>query len=272
MCGGTNRNWPRHYSPWGLSPRVRGNLVVIVLPFAGVGSIPACAGEPFESTGARQWVKVYPRVCGGTVDAGLSDSSEWGLSPRVRGNHRYGISPPRPPRSIPACAGEPATQAALAELSTVYPRVCGGTAKPVRCIPVPEGLSPRVRGNLHTGHPAGKGLGSIPACAGEPTQPAAGPKSRKVYPRVCGGTRHHDPPARSGGGLSRRVRGNLPSAFDDLGRVGSIPACAGEPTRRPGRTASPRVYPRVCGGTDAKANFILPATGLSPRVRGNRAR
>ena len=51
---------------------------------------------------------------------------------------------------------------------------------------------------------------------------------------------------------------------------GSIPACAGEPSLAPRRSRLPRVYPRVCGGTTGAwpRNFL--ASGLSPRVRGNR--
>ena len=32
------------------------------------------------------------------------------------------------------------------------------------------------------------------------------------------------------------------------------------------------VYPRVCGGTIAAGADAIPGAGLSPRVRGNRAR
>ena len=49
------------------------------------GSIPACAGEtrPFR-LGAKQG-RVYPRVCGGNMDA-VAWYADWpGLSPRVRG-------------------------------------------------------------------------------------------------------------------------------------------------------------------------------------------
>ena len=52
---------------------------------------------------------------------------------------------------------------------------------------------------------------------------------------------------------------------------GSIPACAGEPLALNLAMVRTGVYPRVCGGTDVtleRDNFV---TGLSPRVRGNRA-
>ena len=91
-------------------------------------------------------------------------------------------------------------------------------------------------------------------------------------------------------GLSPRVRGNPGGIVRHAVGHGSIPACAGEPAARPrrprrtkvyprvcggtcGRPRRPRrtkVYPRVCGGTQALLIFVVPATGLSPRVRGNR--
>ena len=139
----------------GLSPRVRGNLkdtqvgVTIrqtVYPRvcggtigrsgrateSSRGSIPACAGEPYEVLFSyHHW-------------------SDDGLSPRVRGNplgikhsvgsHRsipacagepytsalHGSKPPDQ-GSIPACAGEPLRYLCLPGRSKVYPRVCGGT-------------------------------------------------------------------------------------------------------------------------------------------------
>ena len=53
------------------------------------------------------------------------------------------------PRSIPACAGEPALAVSIVLRAMVYPRVCGGTLigflNPVEG----NGLSPRVRGNRY---------------------------------------------------------------------------------------------------------------------------
>ena len=52
-------------------------------------------------------------------------------------------------------------------------------------------------------------------------------------------------------------------------KIGSIPACAGEPPDRECWRKSARVYPRVCGGTFAGFRRRRPGRGLSPRVRGN---
>ena len=110
---------------------------------------------------------------------------------------------------------------------------------------------------------------SIPACAGEPTARKSATWSRRVYPRVCGGT---EIPRRAGSGsagLSPRVRGNLGRHSQSPPSARSIPACAGEPCRPGGSAGHTRVYPRVCGGTAARCRARSNWYGLSPRVRGN---
>ena len=70
-------------------------------------------------------------------------------------------------------------------------------------------------------------------------------------------------------GLSPRVRGNPPLYCAALERKRSIPACTGEPSAFLERQWSPRVYPRVYGGTSIKDMVYTSCRGLSPRVRGN---
>ena len=135
-----------------------------------------------------------------------------------------------------------------------------------------RGLSPRVRGNPRQARRNRHRPGSIPACAGEPKSRYIIAWIDKVYPRVCGGTIRGRPRAPQCAGLSPRVRGNRGCPIAASATVGSIPACAGEPRRRvrAGRVAG--VYPRVCGGTGQTELRREYLWGLSPRVRGNRAR
>ena len=158
----------------------------------------------------------------------------------------------------------------LAAMTTVYPRVCGGTQCGDSDINGAGGLSPRVRGNRVGEQPVQVGQGSIPACAGEPCLRPSGLMTSWVYPRVCGGTPHRGDAQPRGAGLSPRVRGNLHAFFAEFLAGRSIPACAGEPP--PGRICASRqrVYPRVCGGTRRRCGRCGCMTGLSPRVRGNR--
>ena len=237
---------------------------------ASRGSIPACAGEPCSCRPRYRGQEVYPRVCGGTLALLAHQHGLKGLSPRVRGNPPTSGALPSNRRSIPACAGEPQSPCAALLYPTVYPRVCGGTAfTPNGAVPN-IGLSPRVRGNQPLALPRHSALRSIPACAGEPY---AGPPTGTgppVYPRVCGGTAGTLATFRTCHGLSPRVRGNRGLGGGEPFRVGSIPACAGEPAAAGTPIFRPEVYPRVCGGTTTICAMGTYWSGLSPRVRGNR--
>ncbi len=72
-------------------------------------------------------------------------------------------------------------------------------------------------------------------------------------------------------GLSPRVRGNPRPVRTRARPSRSIPACTGEPPKRPARHPGTPVYPRVYGGTTRKDRVSAPSGGLSPRVRGNRS-
>ena len=134
-----------------------------------------------------------------------------------------------------------------------------------------SGLSPRVRGNPMRGMVATYCSGSIPACAGEPNEGHGGNILLRVYPRVCGGTTAAESQEQATTGLSPRVRGNRLAWDGEQLVIRSIPACAGEPSRRYRSPASASVYPRVCGGTAFAAYWEAHCEGLSPRVRGNPA-
>ena len=151
----------------------------------------------------------------------------------------------------------------------VYPRVCGGTRRAMTAVVRSPGLSPRVRGNLVCYCFIGCCYWSIPACAGEPRRPRRLCRAIQVYPRVCGGTACHDPQRGCCPGLSPRVRGNPAPSLTSVARLGSIPACAGEPRMDILNRLVFRVYPRVCGGTPTACAPPRSAKGLSPRVRGN---
>ncbi len=289
VCGGTVVAVDPDGRTEGLSPRVRGNRYRVHVLAVAMGSIPACAGEPLTRSPPDSCARVYPRVCGGTVDSEAGTATEQGLSPRVRGNLLSLEFHPDAGGSIPACAGEPPPVFRAPLVTGVYPRVCGGTASSARPRAAFRGLSPRVRGNLGNRIPRLQRGGSIPACAGEPNNaeetpnpfgsiPACagepGPvdvlrRTLRVYPRVCGGTTSGAASATRRRGLSLRVRGNPEGRRQVFVLHGSIPACAGEPDRPRRRPPGPRVYPRVCGGTAAMRMRLSMWAGLSPRVRGN---
>ena len=187
-------------------------------------------------------------MCGGTDKKSARKALRTGLSPRVRGNLAL---------------------SARISASTVYPRVCGGTIIDKFVVNGETGLSPRVRGNLPADARRRTAVGSIPACAGEPSMMASYITFRWVYPRVCGGTVLGGLGAGQNRGLSPRVRGNRGNSGCSNTAPRSIPACAGEPDCSCGFVCYSAVYPRVCGGTFLSDPLTRSLIGLSPRVRGN---
>ena len=188
VYGGT-RAWAISWSKVsGLSPRVRGNLIAVWASSACGGSIPACTGEPRRFWSRPLVMGVYPRVYGGTRPRVGPEPPAMGLSPRVRGNHSSFESVRIVMGSIPACTGEPKYASYITSLSGVYPRVYGGTYGDLLGQDSPEGLSPRVRGNLLLILFFHLLLRSIPACTGEPTSDYWPIFTSEVYPRVYGGT------------------------------------------------------------------------------------
>ena len=131
----------------GLSPRVRGNQVDVLLPLFLLGSIPACTGKPLRRSVVSKRNQVYPRVYGETQPSEVFYELSPGLSPRVRGNPRTFYHVPLQDGSIPACTGKPLGDAPDDVADRVYPRVYGETR--VATVPWEShiGLSPRVRGN-----------------------------------------------------------------------------------------------------------------------------
>ena len=69
-------------------------------------------------------------------------------------------------------------------------------------------------------------------------------------------------------GLSPRGRGKHALVAVDRHRIGSIPAWAGETTKRRCRSSALRVYPRVGGGNSKDSAISNSFVGLSPRGRG----
>ena len=131
------------------------------------------------------------------------------------------------------------------------------------------GPSPRVRGSLarRVGHPLS--VGSIPACAGKPASRCRGARLPGVHPRVCGEAVALDVLPPLGQGPSPRVRGSRRHPVQFVRGIGSIPACAGKPTRGEPERYVNRVHPRVCGEANTSRWRSSSMRGPSPRVRGS---
>ena len=231
----------------GPSPRVRGSPVRPRPAAPTAGSIPACAGKPATRSISIVRSRVHPRVCGEADVQTRGGKTVEGPSPRVRGSPRS-----RPRRrgnlgSIPACAGKPGRRGHRARHPPVHPRVCGEAARCRRRRLAGWGPSPRVRGSPLGGAVKGRGVGSIPACAGKPAvrQPAG--RGDTVHPRVCGEAHRSTADLRHSAGPSPRVRGSLLCHRSPTQCRGSIPACAGKPHGPAAPARTPAVHPRVCG-------------------------
>ena len=136
----------------GLSPRVRGSRYPEVIMGHRLGSIPTCAGQPSPVPCRRSFIRVYPHVCGAAPVCRREHNVNEGLSPRVRGSLFHNLGIRRIIRSIPTCAGQPCTGTGRSSPARVYPHVCGAAGIPARTNHRNEGLSPRVRGSLFSGH------------------------------------------------------------------------------------------------------------------------
>ena len=272
----------------GLSPRRRGNPIVVSDVLRYFGSIPAQAGNPVQWRPGPIALGSIPAQAGEPATSGYPLIRPWGLSPRRRGTRPrvrhwrigLGLSPRRrgnleytPLRkenhgSIPAQAGEPSESPLSSVVGRVYPRAGGGTHASCSFTHAYQGLSPRRRGNRCIGIPMDSRWGSIPAQAGEPVASIKIGPLRKVYPRAGGGTLANEKGEEKEGGLSPRRRGNPRNGFHRKSTFGSIPAQAGEPPTEV-CDGGGGVYPRAGGGTHGFSTQRNHVRGLSPRRRGN---
>ena len=134
----------------GSSPRVRGTP-----PQAGDVAghrrfIPACAGNSSTTSAWTLAAPVHPRVCGELHGVEQIRPLVRGSSPRVRGTLVQDEDIPRPPRFIPACAGNSDHTPRSDSVGPVHPRVCGELGVRPAQAPRHNGSSPRVRGTRAT--------------------------------------------------------------------------------------------------------------------------
>ena len=272
VCGEAGLRHPADQRPRGPSPRVRGSHRGAAAVGPGTGSIPACAGKPSRFRRRTRERRVHPRVCGEAVTSDMPGHAGPGPSPRVRGSPAHRGPGAARGGSIPACAGKPASPTPYPCPGRVHPRVCGEAVRRRRALRPRAGPSPRVRGSRGYVRLASDPDGSIPACAGKPSPPAATGPPPRVHPRVCGEASSEIIDATRRSGPSPRVRGSPPCAGGPRVGGGSIPACAGKPRPDAAYRNPVRVHPRVCGEAVGRMWDGMRTGGPSPRVRGSRDR
>ena len=161
--------------------------------------------------------RVYPHVCGATLDLKGLLRVFRGLSPRVWGNPMGLGSVMVWLGSIPTCVGQPTDGDDGLLVHWVYPHVCGATAGRESTVSADWGLSPRVWGNRKNACQYAVYRGSIPTCVGQPLTVLSGPHRHRVYPHVCGATLKPSTGRQQALGLSPRVWGNLEESMDGEG-------------------------------------------------------
>ncbi len=255
----------------GPSPPARGSPVPVRRLLARRGSIPACAGEPRTDGQRRKGARVHPRLRGGAERRAQDGDLGEGPSPPARGSPLALPAHEAAEGSIPACAGEPRGESLARVRSGVHPRLRGGAVATEPAPIVTLGPSPPARGSRCRAPRPCTDAGSIPACAGEPGSRTFTTRATWVHPRLRGGAPPLLPLARRSGGPSPPARGSLDRLAGDSSTRGSIPACAGEPTRRPWRSFTAGVHPRLRGGAPRAEAVRVMCRGPSPPARGSPA-
>ena len=176
------------WNEWGLSPRMRGNLPLVVVQPTLLGSIPTHAGKPKNEVRLGRHSEVYPHACGETPRSDRGWVNRQGLSPRMRGNLEELIRQAMHHGSIPTHAGKPRVATETNYSNWVYPHACGETVGKGKVKGGQQGLSPRMRGNHSTRAVVQVRLGSIPTHAGKPRGWCSRCCHRGVYPHACGET------------------------------------------------------------------------------------
>ena len=195
-----------------------------------------------------------------------------GSSLRMRGTHSAPTLMPPTHGIIPAYAGNTSTAMWASACSRDHPRVCGEHEMRLMVCFIPRGSSPRMRGTrpvflldrLHDG--------IIPAYAGNTEASVSWVCGDGDHPRVCG---EHIPAIISSirnAGSSPRMRGTPLSGEDAFGRVGIIPAYAGNTRSMKSGIGLCGDHPRVCGEHRFIGSNKYRAVGSSPRMRGTQVR
>ncbi len=256
----------------GPSPRGRGKRARTASSSATSGSIPAWAGETKPNGQSGAIGTVHPRVGGGNSLRTEAVKLATGPSPRGRGKLSPYRCRPSTGGSIPAWAGETASDQCRHRGRQVHPRVGGGNFAKIAKATDLSGPSPRGRGKPSRRRGLARRGGSIPAWAGETLRWRPRRARQRVHPRVGGGNITNDGNGDPYGGPSPRGRGKHGEARRSAARRGSIPAWAGETDDGQRGAGAYRVHPRVGGGNRVTCWRVSPMAGPSPRGRGKRQR
>ena len=170
----------------GSSPRVRGRPEVRSRHAAGMGLIPAGAGQTSGCGTRCSCRRAHPRGCGADNADELEHRSIAGSSPRVRGRRAISILKGGEGGLIPAGAGQTSSKTPARSTAPAHPRGCGADLPAGHGAGGRRGSSPRVRGRLNYLVVTCVGDGLIPAGAGQTRSLRSRFWRSGAHPRGCG--------------------------------------------------------------------------------------
>ena len=170
----------------GSSPQVRGTRPGGKWQPAGVGFIPAGAGNTACISDLGRQKTVHPRRCGEHHALGRAIGIAGGSSPQVRGTHLSPAHLWQRDRFIPAGAGNTVVVTHDDLQAPVHPRRCGEHLVDEKYLLLCPGSSPQVRGTPYPRHILAAVWRFIPAGAGNTRTRCRQNIKLTVHPRRCG--------------------------------------------------------------------------------------
>ena len=145
-CGERVDAWIGSLVLTGSSPRLRGTLCWRRVPVLQKRFIPAPAGNAVGQWTTHKIEAVHPRACGERLTPSISNSTQGGSSPRLRGTPIGFEEEQIVRRFIPAPAGNARRGALELGERAVHPRACGERSVCWFSRASRSGSSPRLRG------------------------------------------------------------------------------------------------------------------------------
>ncbi len=210
---------------------MRGKRGVIVIVHVAERIIPAHAGQTKSLAALAALAADHPRACGANRKMMCMVGFSFGSSPRMRGKLVWVALGWRPPRIIPAHAGQTSCQAKRSRDCSDHPRACGANGIPSAPWSATHGSSPRMRGEPITLFSCSGYERIIPAHAGQTSWCWRTRRLGTDHPRACGANLGVDLVRGGVTGSSPRMRGKRRKLLTDLSNIRIIPAHAGQ-TRR----------------------------------------
>ena len=206
---------------------MRGTLALRVCVVSPPGIIPAYAGNTPIDTGDMLNARDHPRICGEHLYLSAQRKFDPGSSPHMRGTRHVLHARHRLEGIIPAYAGNTRFCLFRRVLLRDHPRICGEHKFCHALIVHAPGSSPHMRGTPEAGNLISTSKGIIPAYAGNTKEYLGDDVYGRDHPRICGEHFNAVRNATSPQGSSPHMRGTRVLHHFVFGRVGIIPAYAG---------------------------------------------